>query len=194
MEKFKTIEDQLFSLVKGCINDKEFMTEPKPTDNHEWVNSRVGHQNIKTGVRLDYSTVTTLLIYEDGDSYSTKSQSKQTKIITLIFENEPTIRIAHKRVNELNNTVPVTKVVTREAKSNIGKFINLFRSKTYTQNSIEKRTEYMYKYELVCGEFNIFLTDEEVDELVKLYLTNMILFKKEKEVLEIEKRIKKYIK
>jgi hypothetical protein len=50
-----------------------------------------------------------------------------------------------------------------------------------------------YRYVLTCGEFKVDLTDEQVEELVELYNTNIIAFKKNKQASEIISRMKKYI-
>ena len=191
MEKFKQIEDQLLSLVIGCINDKKFMTEPKPTDEHEWVHN--SHQNIKTGVRVRDVRVCVIESYDDYDKYI-KSDYRMCKQIRLAFENQPKIEIYAEQISHQENIFNRKQTYNRESGSIIGRFINLFRSKTYTKDIVENIITRIYGYKLVCGEFKISLTDEEVDDLVKLYETNIVLFKKEKEVLEIENRIKKYVK
>lgn len=183
MDKFKYIEDNLLELVKGCINDKDFMTNPIILDSTSYIGNNRIIRNI-TGVRIDNTSVITKTI-ERGDYFD--KHHKLVNIITLTFENEPPIVIS---CNHIDTQVKNLEVKTLVKTNPIKKFF--FGDKYEIED--ERITTVVHQYELVCGEFKIALTDEQVDELVKLYRTNISNFQKEKEAFEIHKRIKKFVK
>ena len=190
------IENQLLALVKGCINNREFMMDTKEfiTTVH---NCRgINNYNVTsyTGVYVSDSHWTINKSFINGDKYPSRSENHKFKTINLVFENEPEIAIFVELSNEIKHTLNVTETITREGKTFKEKFFNLFKSFSYTKDSIEEIITYNYQYKLVCGEFKIDLTFQEVDELVNLYEINIVKFKKQTQAIEIMKRIKKYVK
>ena len=186
------IENQLLALVKGCINNREFMMDTKEITGTTYRNGMfiVNY----TGVHVSESHWTLNKSFINGDKYPSRSEIHKFKTISLVFENEPSIDIFVELANETKHTLNVTEKITREGKTFKEKFFNLFKSFSYIKESVEEIITYNYQYKLVCGEFKIDLTFEEVDELVKLYETNIVKFNKQTQAIEIMKRIKKYVK
>ena len=144
------IESKLFELVKGCINNEDFMVNRKETGRHDYRCGGPRHVKLLTGVSINTTSVN--IRYEEHG----KCDYKQAYCISLDFEHEPSIHINYEIV----------------------------------KNEITIRN---YRYVLTCGEFKVDLTDEQVEELVELYNTNIIAFKKNKQASEIISRMKKYI-
>lgn len=188
------IENKLLDLVKGCINDREFMTETKETTQKIYNYGYSRWSNAYTGVTVssDYQIISE--IYENDSVHATKTKKDIFKIITLIFENEPKIEIKVERVTHQKNVFNITETLLRESNGLKEHIVNFFKSRTYIKHTVEEIITNTYEYKLVCGEFKISVSNEEVDELVKLYEANTIKFKKEAQAIEIEKRIKKYVK
>ena len=181
------IENKLFDLVKGCINNEDFMVNRKETGRHDY--RCYGRGKILTGVRIDTTNVNTR--YEEHG----KLDYKQAYCISLDFEHEPSIYINYERISE-ETTVEDKLITVERVKYNwlIDKIRNLFIGKSYTEIVKNEITIRNHKYVLTCGEFKVDLTDEQVEELVGLYNTNIIEFKKNKQASEIVSRMKKYIK
>lgn len=186
------IENQLLALVKGCINNREFMMDTKEITGTTYRNGMfiVNY----TGVHVSESHWTLNKSFINGNKYPSRSENHKFKTISLVFENEPSIEIFVEMVNESKHALNVTETITREGKTFKEKFFNLFKSFSYTKDYVEEIITYNYQYKLVCGEFKIDLTFQEVDELVKLYETNIVKFKKQTQAIEIIKRIKKYVR
>ena len=183
------IESKLFELVKGCINNEDFMVNRKETGRHDYRYGGPCHVKILTGVRIDTTSVNTR--YEEHG----KCDYKQAYCISLDFEHEPSIYINYERISE-KRTVEDKLITVERVKYNwlIDKITNLFIGKSYTEIVKNEITIRNHKYVLTCGEFKIDLTDEQVEELVELYNTNIIEFRKNKQASEIVSRIKKFIK
>jgi hypothetical protein len=186
------IENQLLTLVKGCINNREFMMDTKKITGTTYRNGMFIENYTGVHVRDSHWTINKSFI--NGEKYPSRSENYKFKTINLLFENEPSINISVELSNEIKHKLNVTETITREGKTFKEKFFNLFKSFSYTKDSIEEIITYNYQYKLVCGEFKIDLTFQEVDELVNLYETNIVKFKKQTQAIEIMKRIKKYVK
>jgi hypothetical protein len=184
------IEGKLFELVKACINNEDFVINQKETNRQEYYhNHSCTPIKIRTGVRVDNYSVVTL---RQDHGYDTHKKSHN---ISVEFENEPRITIQYTRIGS------ETKIETKEIikdREDYGWLIRtirrLFVSDKYTELVDNEVIIYEYKYILRCGEFKVELTEEQVEELVELYNTNIIEFNKNKQSSEIISRIKKFIK
>jgi len=183
------IESKLFELVKGCINNEDFMVNRKETGRHDYLYGGPCHVKLLTGVRIDTTNVN--IRYEEYG----KAHYKQAYYIALDFEHEPSINIIYERVSEERTIEDKLITVERVMYSGLtDKIRNLFIGKSYTEIVKNEITIRNHKYVLTCGEFKVDLTDEQVEELVELYNTNIIEFRKNKQTSEIISRMKKYVK
>ncbi len=181
------IESKLFELVKGCINNEDFMVNQKETGRNNY--GYGGPFQILTGVRINTTSVNTR--YEEHG----KCDYKQAYYISLDFEHEPSIYINYERISE-ERTVEGKLITVERVKYNwlIDKITNLFIGKSYTEIVKNEIIIRKHKYVLTCGEFKVDLTDEQVEELVELYNINIVEFRKNKQASEIVSRMKKFIK
>lgn len=172
MDKFKEIEDNLFNLVKSCINNREFLMD------------KVGSVIVSRGGEDEITHIG----YGGDDYYDTKKVI-DVYHIRLNFENEPQIYIYPKVLDTTRKRVIIKRELTR--KNNL---INLFRNKKYSADVEVLEEHKTYHYILQCGGFQVNLTAEQIEELVELYYKNKDQFKKEQEMDKIKERINKYLK
>lgn len=187
------IENQLLALVKGCINDRDFVINTTETKQTRY-NGHGKFTNIHTGVEICGSHDIINKTYLNGETYPSRSETRYFKTIRLTFENEPSIVIFPEVLEETKKISNVTEKIVIEGKTLKEKFFNLFKPFSYIKENVEEIITYTHGYKLTCGDFNISVSDEEVEELIKLYETNLVKFRKISQAIEIEKRIKKYVK